>query len=97
MADTNYGCLCSVRHQAKKTSDLINAICAKFGNSITWSLTGYHFIERPSKYVIYFRRHGNKFADWVKFLSYDIDVLREIKQSFPNDFKGDVETKQGEL
>jgi hypothetical protein len=37
------------------------------------------------------------YANRVEFLSYDIEVLRQIKIAFPNDFTADVEIEEGIL
>jgi hypothetical protein len=92
---SQYGYLRSVRHQAKKTNDLINKIAANFGKRIEHGRL-FHYIDRDG-YVIWFRRRGNKYADWLELLSYDVDVLRRIKQVFMKDFKADLEIKEGEL
>lgn len=93
-----YGVLWSVRHQAKKTNDLINSISAKFGSSITWnSQTRFNYIDRMGKSAVFFKLHGNKFANSLELLSSDMSVLQAIKQSFPSDFSGDVQVKEGLL
>ena len=97
MAVSQYGYLRSVRHQAKKTNDLINKIAANFGISIQWGRHFNYIVRAPDEYVIWFRRRGNKYADWLELTSYDFDVLRRIKDVFMKDFKADVEIKEGEL
>lgn len=93
-----YGVLVSVRHQAKKTNGLINAIVAKFGDSVYWDKrTGFNYIERKGMCTLFFELHGNTFANYVEFLCSNIDVLREIKQSFPDDFTAEVAIKEGWL
>lgn len=92
-----YGVLESVRHQAKSTNDLINLVCARLGDSIAWHRQdGYcNYIERRAKATLFFKLHGNQFANSVEFFSSDIEVLRLIKQAFPKDFSADVQIKEG--
>lgn len=91
-----YGVLDSVRRPARKTNDLINSVAANFGDSVTWNdRIGANFIDRKGKAPIYFKLHGNKYANWVEFSCRDIEVLREIKQGFPNDFPYEVQVKEG--
>ena len=92
-----YGYLRSIRHQAKKTMELLNAICAKFGTAINWSDNHYHDYIDTHGFIIRFRRRGNKYADWLELTSFDIDLLREVKAAFPNDFKAEVVVKEGLL
>lgn len=92
-----YGYLRSIRHQAKKTMELLNAICSKFGTMIHWSDDHYHDYIDTQGYIIRFRRRGNKYADWLELTSYDINLLRQIKVAFPSDFKADVTVKEGPL
>jgi len=93
-----YGVLVSVRHQAKRTNDLVNAIAAKFGDSVYWDKrTGFNYIERKGMCTLFFKLHGNEFANYVEFLCSNIGVLREIKQSFPDDFTAEVDIKEGLL
>jgi len=95
---SEYGSLCSVRHQTRKIYDVINKITAKFGKQIVWNnQTHWHIIELENNGKIYFCFHGNKFACWLELLSYDRAVLQSIKQKFPESFKAEVETKQGFL
>jgi hypothetical protein len=85
-----------VRHQTRKTYDLLNAIVAKFGDRITWTYRHRDdAIERNGKLDIYFQFHGNKYANWIEFSSGDIVALRNIRQAFPEEFKGDVQEKEG--
>lgn len=92
-----YGVLVSIRHRDKKINDLINAIAAKFADSICWRGVGCHYFERKSGCTIWFKLHGNTFVKFLELFSSDIGVLREIKQSFPGDFTAEVETKEGLL
>jgi len=93
-----YGELHSVRHQAKKTNDLINQVTAQFGSRIEWhKRTGSHEIKRDRRSPLYFSLRGNKWADWIQFLSHDINLLKAIKAAFPQDFPGAVITRQGAL
>ena len=92
-----YGYLRSVRHQAKKTMELINAIAARFGTRILWSSDHYRNYIDTTGFMIGFRRRGNKYADWLELTSVDINLLRKIKEVFPDSFKSDVEIKQGPL
>jgi len=94
-----HGYLRSIRLQTRKTNELVNVITAKFGKRIIWDdKSRYHLIDRPLDYVIYFRCRGNKFANWLEFLSYDVLILQKIKESFPDNFKAhDVETREGEI
>ena len=96
---SKYGSLEASRCQTKKAYDLVNSVTAKFGSSITWnSQTRFNSINRPGKPTLFFKFHGNKFAPIVEFLSEDLEVLGQIKQSFPSDFEmHDVEVKEGLL
>ena len=98
MEFSKYGELHSVRHQAKKTNDLLNQITAQFGSRIEWhKRTGSHEIKRDGRSTLYFSLRGNKWANWIQFLSSDIDLLRAIKAAFPNDFPGEILEKEGML
>lgn len=94
-----YGSLESTRRQTKKAYELVNSVSAKFGSSITWnSETRFNSINRPGKPTLFFKFHGNKFAPIVEFLSEDVALLQEIKQSFPSEFfMHDVQVKEGFL
>jgi hypothetical protein len=98
-AAPKYGSLESARLKSKLAYDLVNKISIKFGCSITWnSKTRFNCINRqPGHKALYFRFHSNKFVPYLEFLSKDILVLQEIKQSFPNDFVCDVVVKEGLL
>ena len=89
----------SVRLKSKAAYDLVNSVSIKFGCSITWnSKTRFNIINRqPGLKSLFFRFHSNKFVPYLEFLSEDIGVLHEIKQSFPNDFVSDVIVKDGLL
>jgi len=89
----------SVRLKSKAAYDLVNSVSIKFGCSITWnSRTRFNIINRePGQKSLFFRFHSNKFVPYIEFLSEDIGVLQEIKQSFPNDFVSDVIVKEGLL
>jgi len=94
-----YGSLESARLKSQKAYDLVNSISARFGCSITWnSKTRFNCINRrPGIKSIFFKFHSNKFVPYLEFLSEDVAVLQEIKQSFPNDFVSDVLVKEGLL
>ena len=94
-----YGSLESARLKSKLAYDLINQISVKFGCSITWnSKTRFNFINRqPTQKTLFFRFHSNKFVPYLEFLSEDIQVLQEIKQSFPEAFVSEVIVKEGLL
>ena len=94
-----YGSLESARLKSQKAYDLVNSISSKFGCSITWnSKTRFNCINRhPDQTSIFFRFHSNKFVPYLEFLSEDIGVLQEIKQSFPNEFVSEVLVKEGLL
>jgi len=95
---SRYGELNSIRHKAKDTNDLLNRIVSQFGSSIEWhKRTGCHEIKRDHRAVIFFSLRGNKWADWLQLLSSDVEVLKSIKAAFPDDFKADVQTKEGVL
>ena len=97
MAET-YGVLCSVRHQAKKTNDLLNALTARWGTKIVWHpRTGFHEIVLADGSHILFRRRGNKYANYLELCSVDMNLLRFVKQVFPDDFKAEVIRKEGLL
>ena len=99
-----YGVLWSVRHRAKQSNDLINSIRLMLHSSIVWAehlCTGGSYLEnrilrkdvRDSP--IYFKLHGNKFANSIEFCCKDIAVLEAIKAAFPVDFVSDVQVKEG--
>ncbi len=94
-----YGSLESARLKSKLAYDLVNQVSIKFGCSITWnSKTRFNCINRqPGQKSIFFRFHSNKFVPYLEFLSEDVAVLQEIKQSFPNDFVSEVLVKEGLL
>jgi len=96
---TKYGSLESARLRSQKAYDLVNSICARFGCSISWnSKTRFNSINRqPGLKSIFFKFHSNKFVPYLEFLSEDVAVLKEIKQSFPNDFVFCVAVKEGLL
>jgi hypothetical protein len=86
----------TARLKSKAAYDLVNSVSIKFGCSITWnSKTRFNIINRqPDLKSIFFRFHSNKFVPYLEFLSEDVMVLQEIKQSFPNDFVSDVVVKE---
>jgi hypothetical protein len=94
-----YGSLESARLKSKVAYDLVNSVSIKFGCSITWSSKSrFNCINRqPGQKSIFFRFHSNKYVPYLEFLSEDVAVLQDIKQSFPNDFVGDVVVKEGLL
>ena len=93
-----YGSLEATRRQSKKVYDLVNCVSIKFGSSITWNnQTRFHSINRPGKPTLFFKFHSNKFVPIVEFLCEEIELLRQIKQSFPGDFVSDVVVKEGLL
>ena len=94
-----YGSLEASRCQTRKAYDLVNSVSAKFGRSITWGgRTRFNSINRPGKLTLFFKFHGNKFAPIVEFLSEDVALLQEIKQSFPSEFSmHNVQVKEGLL
>ena len=96
---SKYGSLESARLKSQKAYDLVNSISARFGCSITWnSKTRFNCINRQlGLKSIFFRFHSNKFVPYLEFLSEDVALLQEIKQSFPNDFVSDVIVKEGLL
>src|ERR1700690_2933610 len=96
---SKYGSLESARLKSKMAYDIVNSVSIKFGCSITWnSKIRFNIINRQSgQKSLYFRFHSNKFVPYLEFLSEDIEVLQEIKQSFPGDFVGDVIVKEGLL
>jgi len=98
-APSKYGCLESARLKSKLAYDLVNQVSIKFGCSITWnSKTRFNIINRqPGQKSLFFRFHSNKFVPYLEFLSEDIGVLQEIKQSFPDDFVSDVVVREGLL
>ena len=89
----------SARLKSKAAYDLVNSVSIKFGCSITWnSKTRFNIINRqPGLKSLFFRFHSNKFVPYLEFLSEDIRVLQEIKQSFPDDFVSDVVVREGLL
>jgi hypothetical protein len=94
-----FGIIESTRLKSKAAYDLVNSVSIKFGFSITWnSKTRINSINRqPGKRSIFFRFHSNKFVPYLEFISEDVEVLKNIKQSFPNDFVSDVLVKEGLL
>ena len=94
-----YGSLETARLKSKMAYDLVNSVSIKFGCSITWnSKARFNCINRqPGLQSIFFRFHSNKFVPYVEFLSEDIAVLQEIKQSFQGDFVSDVAIREGLL
>ncbi|HLN89943.1 MAG TPA: hypothetical protein VK253_07745, partial [Candidatus Binatia bacterium] len=95
----SYGSLESARLKSQKAYDLVNSISIRFGNSITWnSKTRFSHINRqPGQKSLFFRFHSNKFVPYLEFLSEDLELLTQIKQSFPADFVGEVIVKEGIL
>jgi hypothetical protein len=89
----------TARLKSKAAYDLVNSVSIKFGCSITWnSKTRFNCINRqPGQKSIFFRFHSNNYVPYLEFLSEDVAVLQEIKQSFPGDFVGDVAVKEGLL
>jgi hypothetical protein len=96
---SKFGSLDSARLKSQKAYDLVNLISASFGCSISWnSKTRFNSINRlPGQKVLFFRFHSNKFVPYMEFLSEDLSLLTKIKQSFPDDFVGDVLVKEGLL
>lgn len=94
-----YGILTSVRRQSKRIHELINDITAKVGESIEWHpRTHYHNIKLlGSQNLIYFRMRGNVYVKRLELLSYDLDILSQIKEELDQDFKTDIEVKDGIL
>ena len=94
-----YGVLFSVRHQARKTNELINSITTKFGIRIEWNdRTGWNIISvKQGEHALFFRRRGNKFANYLELLCSDIDLLSKVKDAFPDDFKADLKIEEGIL
>jgi len=94
-----YGSLESARLKSKLAYDLVNSVSIRFGCSITWnSKARFNCINRqPGQKPLYFKFHSNKFVPYVEFLSEDIAVLQEIKQSFQGDFVSDVAIREGLL
>jgi hypothetical protein len=94
-----YGSLESDRLKSKMAYDLVNSVSIKFGCSITWnSKTRFNIINRQiGQKSLFFHFHSNKFVPYLEFLSEDIQVLQEIKQSFPKDFVSDVVVRKGLL
>jgi len=93
-----YGILVSVRHQARKTNDLLNAVTARFGIGIVWHQeTGFHEIQLLSGFHILFKLRGNKYANYLELFSEDIELLRFVKATFPEDFKTEVRREEGLL
>ena len=94
-----YGSLESARLKSKLAYDLVNQVSIKFACSITWnSKARFNCINRqPWQKSIFFSFHSNKFVPYLEFLSEDIAVLQEIKQSFPNYFVSEVLVLEGLL
>jgi hypothetical protein len=93
-----YGSLEATRRQSKKAYDLVNCVSIKFGSSITWNNeTRFNSINRPGKPTLFFKFHSNKFVPIIEFLCEDVELLKEIKQSYPVDFVLDVLVKEGLL
>ena len=96
---SEYSYLISVRRKAKDISNLLNGIVTGFGKSIEWHRrSGYHNIKPlEGRKLIYFRFRGSVFSKKLELLSYDIELLKAIKKAFPEDFKMEVEIKEGWL
>jgi hypothetical protein len=93
-----YGVLESVRHQSKKTNVLLNSISSKFGKGLVWSKNRLNYIDQGTgKNALYFKLHGNQYANFIEFLSFDIDALKAIKAAFSSDFAVDVRLEEGLL
>lgn len=94
MSNKQMAILHSIRHIARETNGLINAIASEFGDKIIWQQDySYNIIDRKEKYAIHFRRRGNKYADWLELWSFDLDIMQKIKDAFPDDFKTDLVIK----
>ena len=98
-APPKYGTLETARLRSKLAYELVNKVSIKFGCSITWnSKSRFNIINRqPGLKSLFFRFHSNVFAPYIEFLSEDLMVLQEIKQSFPDDFVFSVQVKEGLL
>jgi hypothetical protein len=95
IAAPKYGSLEATRRQSKKAYDLVNCVSIKFGSSINWNNeTRFNSINRPGKPTLFFKFHSNKFAPIVEFLGEDVELLKKIKESFPDDFVSDVLVKE---
>jgi hypothetical protein len=99
LTEAKFGSLESARLKSQKAYDLVNSISARFGCSITWnSKTRFNCINRQfGLKSLFFRFHSNKFVPYLEFLSEDVTVLQQIKQSFPDDFVSEVVVKEGLL
>lgn len=97
MASWSYGVLFSVRHQARKTMQLFNDVVAKFGERIEWPYPrgAIVFLNNGDKLYVKFR--GNKYADYLEFCCSKVEALKQIKQSFPDDFKHEPLIENGML
>jgi hypothetical protein len=86
-----------VRHQARETNDLLNAIAAKFGKSIVWTYakSGHILLNDGSR--LYFDFHGNRYADYLKFMHVDVAFLERVKYAFPDDFKAEIQREEALL
>ena len=94
-----YGSLTTARLKSKLAYVLVNQVSIKFGCSITWnSKARFNCINRaPGQKSIFFRFHSNIYVPYLEFLSEDVAVLQQIKQSFQGDFVSDVAIREGLL
>lgn len=77
----------SKRMKKKAYYDLINSISSKLeGARLFWEFKSLCYIDRPNKFAIYWKTHGNKYSVWIEFMSYDREALEWICQQFPEVF-----------
>lgn len=99
--EPNYFELNSVKHQTKKTNDLLNSVSARFGCAIHWLGRGRHGIINRKNVVpmdfIFFQFHGNQYANYLTLKCLDATVLYEVKTAFSKDFVSDVQIRKGLL
>jgi hypothetical protein len=77
--------------------DLFNSIVAKFGERIEWPYPRQAILILNDGGNVYVWFRGNKYADYLELCCSKPEVLNGIKQSFPDDFKGEVFIKNGSL
>ena len=93
-----YAYLASKRRPIRELHNFINKIVSKYGQKVEWHKRGYNTITLEPKGRIYFRMRGaNKFVKWLELMSHNIEILKEIRGSFPSLFKAKVELKSGLL
>ncbi len=94
----------SVRHQSKKTNELLNQITAKVGCRLIWTYNWQGVIILKENQTIltnsnslFFQIHGNKYANYLELKYIHEKILKDIVALFPNDFQMNIIAKKGLL